>query len=109
MTIILPITKVREDLPNIVNKVKKIWSRYVVTVKGIPQAVIMSHDEYESLMETLDILSDPNAMKDIREAEADLKAGRYYDWEEVKKELGINVQNKANSKSKKRVKKSFQN
>jgi predicted transcriptional regulator len=29
--------------------------------------------------------------KDIKEAEPDIKAGRVYKWEEVKKELGINV------------------
>jgi antitoxin YefM len=52
-----------------------------------PVAAVMSWEEYESLMETLDILSDPETMEGIRKGEEDIKAGRVYDWEDVKKEL----------------------
>ena len=52
----------------------------------------------ESLKETMEIMSDPTLMAAIREGEEDIKAGRYYDWEDVKKELGLNdVQDKNNS------------
>ncbi|MBU0999047.1 hypothetical protein KKG24_01935, partial [Patescibacteria group bacterium] len=44
-------------------------------------------DEYDSLMETMEILSDPKIMEDIRKAEEDYRQGRYTSWEEVKKEL----------------------
>ena len=38
-------------------------------------AVIVSSEEYESLIETLDILSDTDTMAAIDEAERDLAAG----------------------------------
>ncbi|MFH0765696.1 MAG: type II toxin-antitoxin system prevent-host-death family antitoxin [Calditrichota bacterium] len=52
-----------------------------------PVAAVMSWEAYESLMETLEILSDPEAMEAIRDSEEDIAAGRVHDWEEVKKEL----------------------
>ena len=91
MTKILPITKAREDLTNIVDRANRLLEEYVVTVNGSPAAVIMSAQEYESWKETNEILNDPGLMKAIREGEKDIKKGRVYDWEDVKKELKLNV------------------
>lgn len=41
----------------------------------------------EELLETLDILEDKNAIKSIKEAEDDAKAGRVRDYDEFIKEL----------------------
>lgn len=50
-------------------------SDYVITRQGRPSAVVVGYDEYESLLETLNILSDPETMADLAEAEADMAAG----------------------------------
>ena len=42
-----------------------------------------------SLKETLEILKDPELMKAIKEGEEDFRKGRFYDWEDIKKELKI--------------------
>lgn len=42
-------------------------------------------------------------MKDIQEGEKDINKGRYYDWEDVKRELDWDVQAKSHRKSKKAV------
>lgn len=44
--------------------------RVVVTRNGRPAAVILSPDDLAQLQETIDVLSDPNALADIREADA---------------------------------------
>jgi len=49
----------------------------------------MSHEEHESLMETLDILSEPGALDEIKKSERELKQGKYVTLEELKDELGI--------------------
>ena len=90
----LPITKARNELPNLVERADKRLDEYVITVNGVPKAVLMSADQYESWKETDEILSDPEMMKGIREGEEDVKKGRVYDWEEVKRELKLNVQGK---------------
>lgn len=87
----LPITEARQKLPTLIDRASKMLDDYVVTVNGRPAAVIMSVREYEGLTETQEILADKQLMKAIRQGEKDLKAGRNYDWEDVKKELGINV------------------
>lgn len=88
---ILPITKIREDLPNIVDRANRLLSKYTVTVNGEPKAVVMSYDEYESLQETLDILSDPKALGEIKKAEKEIEKGNYVTWDELKKELKWDV------------------
>jgi len=85
----LPITKAREDLARLVDNAKKKLDEYVITVNGSPAAVIISADEYESWKETNEILADPQLMKAIKEGEEDIKKGKVYDWEDVKKELKL--------------------
>jgi|SRR3989344_3881195 len=99
----LPVTKAREELTTLVNNAKNKLSEYIITVNGVPAAVLMSHAEFESWKETNEILADKELMKAIREGEEDLAAGRFEDWEDVKKELGLDVSTKVNHKSKKRA------
>src|SRR3990167_4225339 len=57
--------------------------RVVLRAEDGTEVVAMSLDEYESLMETLEVLSDEETMQAINEAEEDIKAGRLYTHEEV--------------------------
>ena len=41
--------------------------------------MLIAHDEYEGLVETLNILSDPDAMAALAEAESDIESGRLVD------------------------------
>lgn len=87
----LPITEIRANLTTFVDKAKRLLDEYVITVNGKPTAVLMSVEEYESLKETLEIMSDPGLISAIKEGEEDIRKGRVQDWENVKKELGWNV------------------
>ena len=51
--------------------------------------VTISLDEYESMQATLEILSDPKAMKAIRKGEKERLQGKGRDIEIIKKELGF--------------------
>ena len=99
MTHTLPITKAREELASLVDNAKKRLDEYVITVNGTPAAVIISALEYESWKETNEILADKKLMKAIKEGEEDIKMGRVHDWEDVKKELELDVQNKTHRAS----------
>ena len=87
----LPITEARQNFPTLVDRASKMLDEYVVTVNGKPAVVIMSADEYEGWKETNEILADKKLMKAIKQGEKDIKEGRVYDWDEVKKDLGIDV------------------
>ncbi len=91
MTKTLPITEARQNLTNLVDRANKRLDEYVITVNGKRAAVLMSAQEYDSWRETNEILADKKLMKAIKQGEKDMKKDRLYDWEEVKKELGINV------------------
>lgn len=66
------ITQTRDKFSEIVEKVIKTDSEWVISKNGSPVAVLLSFDEYESLIETLNILSDNETMEDLAEAEEEL-------------------------------------
>lgn len=37
----------------------------------------------------MEVLADPELMAALAESEEDVKAGRVYDWDEVKRDLGL--------------------
>lgn len=66
------LTEVRDRLSEIIDEVAGTNEQWVITKHGRPTAVIIAYDEYESLVETLNILSDREATDAIAEAEAEL-------------------------------------
>ena len=73
--VVLPLAEIKKRLSEIVDGVQARHDRVVLTRNGRPAAVLISPDELESLEETLEILSDPSAMRAIRKAEKDIDAG----------------------------------
>lgn len=65
-----PLRDVRDHLSEVIDRVEHHHERVVVTRNGRPAAVILSPDDLAQLQETIDVLSDPNALADIREADA---------------------------------------
>lgn len=72
----LPLTEVRDRLSEIVEDVNGNGTEWTITRHGRPVAVILGADEYEALIETLNILSDDDTMAALSEAAEDLDAGR---------------------------------
>ena len=79
----ISVRELRKNLANVISDVKAHYERYVVSKRGKPEAVLMSMDDYEGWLETLEIMSDKEAMEDIRQAEKDFREGRFYDFEEI--------------------------
>lgn len=71
----LPLAEIKKRLSEIVDGVEQHHDRVVLTRNGRPAAVILSPEDLEALEETLDILSDPKAMREIRRAEREVVAG----------------------------------
>ena len=60
----------KNRLSELVSAVEGTWERVTITKNGKPVAVLIAVDDLESLTETLAILSDPEAMSAIAEAES---------------------------------------
>lgn len=65
-----PLREVRDHFSDVVDRVERHHERVTVTRNGRPVAVLISPDDLAELEETLDVLSDPEALADIREADA---------------------------------------
>jgi antitoxin YefM len=84
MTKTLPISEVKARLPELVAGVLDREEEVVVTRNGRPAAVLVNVDEYARLKETLEVLSDPELMAQIRASERFLaKGGKGKSFEEV--------------------------
>jgi prevent-host-death family protein len=66
-----PLTEARDRLSEIVDQVAVSGDVFTVTKHGRPMAVILGHDEYESIIETLNILADNATMAALEEARAE--------------------------------------
>jgi len=62
------LTEARDRLSEIVDSAATSGEAFTITKHGRPMAVILSYDEYESLIETLNVLSDADTMAAIAEA-----------------------------------------
>lgn len=78
-----PLTEVRSKLSKVVDEVLRTGREFVVTKHGKPAAVILAHDEYESLIETVNILSDDETMAAVAAGEADFASGEFVRLDEI--------------------------
>ncbi|BBX15238.1 prevent-host-death protein [Mycolicibacterium duvalii] len=83
----LPLAEVRAQLSKLVDEAVRTHERVEVTRQGRRAAVILSADDYDSIMETLAILSDQELMRDVRAAEAQAERGEIFTLDEVTEEM----------------------
>jgi len=69
----MPLKDVKSHLSEVVDRVEREHERVVITKHGRPAAVVVSLDDLESLEQTLDILSRPALIKQIRESLGELR------------------------------------
>lgn len=89
MTKSVTLKALRPRLPQIMDEIDSKMDRFIITKRGKPVALMMSVDDYESLLETLDVLSDTHLMARIKKAESEVKKGRVRNLDKIEKELGI--------------------
>ena len=74
----LPISQARKKIFDIAEEVQKPDTYYTLTERGLPKAVIMSAEEFESWQETLEVIQDfPHLKKEIKIAEKEYEKGNY--------------------------------
>ena len=80
---ITSLASVKAQLSAFVDSVNGTHERVMITRNGEPAAVLISPDDLKSLEETIAILSDPQTMAEIAQAEAEIAAGNVVDLEEI--------------------------
>ena len=79
----MTVTEAKSHLLEIIRKADESMQHFVISKNGKPKAIIMSIDEYEGWLETLEILSDKEALEDIKEARKELREGKTHTFDEV--------------------------
>ncbi len=72
----LPVADARARFSQIVDAAATTHERFEVTRNGARVAIVLGADDYDALVETIDVLSDDLLLGDIREGLADLASGR---------------------------------
>jgi antitoxin YefM len=75
-------TEARQNLFQLVKKSVRGHIRIKISSKE-GEAVLIAEEDYESLLETLELLSMPGMRKSIQEAKADVRAGRTKSIKEI--------------------------
>ncbi len=83
---ILPVTTVKKNLLKLLRQVQEQNDPLIITKDGKAAGILLSPEEYEGLLETLEILSDKKLLKLLQKAELDYQKGRFYTHEQVFKE-----------------------
>ena len=85
----LTITEARQVLLDLPERLQESRGRAVgVTRRGRPVLAILPWEFYESLVETLDVLGDPEAVAALRSSLEDVRKGRLVTHERARKRLG---------------------
>jgi len=80
---IMPVTKVKRGLLDIIKTMQDEDSTITLTRNGEAVGVMMTPDRYEALLETIEILSDKEVLDALRSSAQDFKTGNVYSDEVI--------------------------
>lgn len=87
MTKTITLKALRPDLPKVADDVERKLDRYVVTRRGQPVMMVISPEDYEGMLETIEILSDKSAVKRIRASRKEARQGKTVSLEALRRRL----------------------
>jgi len=79
----IPLKEARQKFSTLVDRADRLSERFVVTKNGTPRAVLMSFEEFESWVETLELMSNPKAVKALEQGLKEAKARKFASFKEV--------------------------
>jgi prevent-host-death family protein len=83
----LSLAEAQANLSKLVELVVTTHERFELIRNGERVAVLLGADDYDSLLETLDILSNPDEVEEIRAGLADMERGQLSSADEVRAAL----------------------
>lgn len=87
MVNIITLKELRPELPKVIKGIDAKLDRYIITKRGKPVAIMMSPDDYEGLLETVEILSDKETVRRIKKAKQEIKEGKTVSLEELRRRI----------------------
>ncbi len=75
---------IKAHLSEVVDRVEHQHERLILTRNGRPAAILVSPDDLEALEDSLELLSVPQALKEMYEAREEISEGRVVDTEALR-------------------------
>ncbi len=72
----MPVTKAKTKLLDVIRIINTNDDTVAITKNGVPRAVIMSMDQYDSMRETMAILADKKLMEQIRDSRNEVNTSK---------------------------------
>ena len=88
----VPLAEARQNFSALVDEATTTHQRVLVTRNGVPAIWMIADEDFESIMETLDVLADAAAMRDVAQARVDAEKGRYVTAAEMAKILAARTE-----------------
>ena len=85
----MPMTEARDELTLLPEQLTRTHETVTVTRRGKPVLAILPWEAYEALVETLEVLSDPELMTVLRKSIQEVKREKLVPWEQAKRKLGL--------------------
>lgn len=79
----ISVTDAKNQLPALIRHLGERDAVLAITRGGVPAAVVLTPERYEGLLETIEILSDPRAMKSLRRSMKQAEQDRWVGEAEV--------------------------
>ena len=88
----LPLATVRDRLSSLIDDVVRTHDELTITRNGTPAAVVLSIDDYESMVETLALLNDPVDRERLTEAEQSVSDADVISGEDMSRVMAQRVE-----------------
>ncbi len=78
----------RRELTRLPEKLEANPATVAVTRRGKPVLAIMTWEDYQAILETLEILSNDEAVEQLRRSIKEVREGKQIPWKDAKARLG---------------------
>ncbi len=78
------ISMARAKLPRLSQTAQKRLDRYIITLQGQPQSVLIGYDEYQTMKAAVELMQRPDIVEDIKTGLKELEEGRGVPLAEMK-------------------------
>lgn len=86
MAQLISVADAKNNLPELTRRNQRLGESFVILKDSQPVSALIPFEEYESFLETLDILeTEPHIVRKLKKAESEIRAGKFEVWKGKKK------------------------
>ena len=72
----MSVSAAKAQLLEVLRRIEEQRAKVVITKNGVPKAVLLGYEDFEGLLETIDILTDSQTVEGIKKGLKDIQEGK---------------------------------